>query len=419
MSLSSMIIILILFSLTALASATEMAIASINKFRLKVKVDAGDQVAIEIYDLVEDYDRTITTIVILNNFVNILLPTITTVFMVAALGEKYGVIVSTVLMSILILIFGEILPKIYGKEYPEQHLIKVYKIIKLLKMIFKPIVIIFMFFSKQAKKFISKRQTIIESDLEEELLVMIEESKENGQLAHAEEELIGNAIEFNETRVEEILQPRSSMIMLDVNSSNIEILEQLKIKKHSRIPIYENDQNNIIGILSSREFLVNYIEDNNFLIRDIIRPTIFTPDSLKISKLLPRLQKEHIYMAIVIDERATVQGLITTEDIIEEIVGEIWDEHDEVSYEYQKIKENEFEVSGEMSISDFNDLFNDVGDIISDTSEATIAGYLIEQAEHILDIGQQFNDDTFIYTVSSKIGNKIEQINIKIKKEKS
>lgn len=416
MSLSSLIIILFLFSITAFASATEMAVTSINRFRLKSQSENGDKKATRILHLVEDYDRTITSIVILNNIVNILLPTITTILFVALLGDTKGPVVSTIVMTILILVFGEILPKIYGKEFSEQHLNMVIPIVELIKLILRPITFLFLVLSDLFKKVISSKVDAIDNDVEEELLTMIEESASEGQLEENEEELIRNAIEFNDTRVEEIYQPRVNVVAIDVSLSHIEMLEIIQKERYSRIPVYEDDQNNIIGVLSEREFLLNYIADKNFNVRDILRETLFVPDSMKISRLLPELQQKHIHLAIVIDERATVQGLITAEDILEELVGEIWDEHDEVIIDYKKISDSSCEISGEYSITDFNDIF-DGHDIESETSEQTIAGYVIELAEKIPDINDEFEDDLFKYIIVHKEGNKIEKIKV-IKKEK-
>ncbi len=415
MSLSSLFIIIILFSLTAFASASEMAVTSINRFRLKAKADNGDKKALKILNLVEDYDRTITSIVILNNIVNIVLPTLTTILFVAVLGETKGPVVSAIVMTILILIFGEILPKIYGKEFSEQHLNMVHSIIDFIKLILKPITFLFLVLSTFFKNIMRSKVEEIDNDLEEELLTMIEESASEGQLEENEEELIRNAIEFNDTRVEEIYQPRLNVVALDIDMTHDQMLEIIQKERYSRIPVYEGDQNNIIGVLSEREFLLKLIENKEFNVRDILRETLFVPDSMKISRLLPELQQKHIHLAIVIDERATVQGLITAEDILEELVGEIWDEHDEVIIDYRKITDDVYELSGEYSITDFNDLF-DVNDIESETSEQTIAGYVIELAEKIPDILEEFEDELFKYIIIHKEGNKIEKIKV-IKKE--
>lgn len=407
---SSIVIILILFSMTAFASATETAIASISRFRLKARGEGGDEKALKILALIEDYDRTLTSIVILNNIANIALPTVTTILLTAKLGPIYGPLVSTVVMTLLILIIGEIVPKIYGKENNERHLYQVYSTIKFVRLVFYPLASLFLILSTKLKKIFDREETE-DSIVEEELLTMIEESKSDGQLNDEEEELIRNAIEFNDIRVEEILNGKSSMVMVDVEDLNTEILEVFKRERYSRLPVFEESSDNIIGIISEREFLVAYINDVNFNLREIVRDPEFVPDTMKISALLTHLQARHNHMAIVVDERATVCGLVTVEDILEELVGEIWDEHDDVVREIHKINDDLYEVSGEFSIQDFNEIF-EVRDIESETQEATIAGYIIELAQRIPDISDTFEDELFVYTILHKEGNKIEKIKV-------
>ena len=245
---------------------------------------------------------------------------------------------------------------------------------------------------------------------------MIEESSLEGKIEVSEELLIRNAIEFNDIRVEEIFQPKRNVFMLNVNSTNECMLEQMLDMRFSRIPVYEDDKDHIIGIISEREFLSSYIENKSFDVKTIIRDCKFIPDTMKISTLLPQLQNTKSQMAIVIDERATVQGIITVEDIVEEIVGEIWDEHDDVVHEFRQIDEYTYEISGEMTINDFNDLY-EIKDISSEQLESTVAGYVIELAEKIPETSETFEDNDFSYTISHVDGNKIEKIIVKLRAE--
>lgn len=410
MNLSSIFLIIFLFATTAFASATEMAIASISRFRLKAKSENGDAKAKSILKLVEDYDRTITSIVILNNIANILLPTITTIVFISVVGPIWGPIVSTVVMTLLILLIGEIIPKIYGKENAEAHLYAVEPIVRFIVFIVYPLSALFLILSNKLKKLLDRDEEE-ESIVEEEILTMIEESKEDGQLLETEEELIRNAIEFNDTRVEEILQGKSNMVMVNVRDSLEYILDIFKEERFSRMPVYGENSDDIIGVISEREFLVAYIDNPKFDLHEIIRPTEFVPDTMKISALLTHLQAKHNHMAIVVDERATICGLVTVEDIIEELVGDIWDEHDDVVKGFRKITDDVYEFSGEFSIQDFNEIF-EVKDIESETQEATIAGYIIELAQRIPDISDEFEDDIFKYIIVHKAGNKIEKIKV-------
>lgn len=415
MDLSSAIVILaILLFFTAFASCSEMALASVSRIRIKAKAESGDKKAEEILKLITNSERTITSIVVLNNIVNILIPTVSTLLFVE-LFPKYGVLISTVLMTVIIVIFGEIIPKVYGRENAEKYLFSTISLIKLIIKLIYPIAIIFITVSGFLNKLFAKDEVNEEDTLEveDEILTMIEESAGEGKIDENEGELIRNAIEFNDKRVEEILQPKRNVISVNVNDSNEEIIELMIKERYSRIPVYENDTDNIIGILSEREFLTEYIKDNQFDLRTILRQALFIPDTQKISKLLPELQISKSHLAIVLDERATVQGLVTVEDILEELVGDIWDEHDDVVFEYRKINEYEYEVCGEMTIADFNDLY-ERKDIESENQESTIAGYVIELAERIPKISEKFTDNDFEFEIVEMSGQKIEKITVKL-----
>lgn len=415
---NAFLLLVILIGISAFFSASEMALSSVSKTRMKSAAE-NDKRALKVLELLEDYDRTITTIVVLNNIINILIPTIATlIFMSIIPNPNTAVFVSTFVISLVLILFGEIVPKIYGREKCENHTLRFAKLFKACNKIFFPVAIFFLTISNITKKiFFKKNDDAPLVEIEDEILTMIEDSVEDGHLEESEEELIRNAIEFNDVRVEEILQPKRNMVMLNIALSNSEMYEIMKEQRYSRIPVYELDTDNIIGIISEREFLTEFIENRDFDPRSILREIIFIPDTMKASKLLPQLQKSHVHLAIVLDERATVQGLVTTEDILEELVGEIWDEHDEVIEEVTQIEEHKYLVSGEMSISDFNDLYDIIKDIESEQSEATIAGYIIELAECIPDVGQVYEDNKFTFKIVEKDGNKIEKILIEAKED--
>lgn len=415
-TINMIIILVILFILSAIFSASEMAISSASKIRYKAKAENGDKKAKRILNLLENNDRTITSVVILNNIVNILIPTLATIIFLDIIpNESIAILSSTIFVTFFLIFFSEITPKVYGLERSDQYLSFFEGFIRLTVKIIYPIA----FVSLKCTDFLKenvfpKQDDSVAGEVEEELLTMIEESVEEGQLEVAEEELIRNAIEFNDIRVEEILQPKRNMIMININESQDKILEIMNEVRYSRIPVFENDTDNIIGVLSEREFLTNYIDNKDVDIRSFLRDVIFIPDTMKISKLLPELQKSRSHMAIVVDERATVQGLVTVEDILEELVGEIWDEHDDVVDEYKQISEFKYEISGDMTINDFNDLF-EIKDIESTNLESTIAGYILEIAERIPCVEDYFEDEHFEYIIKKMDGNKIDTITTIVK----
>lgn len=417
MSLSSLaLIIVFLMFCTAFASATEMAIASANRIRFKARAEDDDVKAKKIYRLIENRNHVITTIVVLNNIVNILIPTISTLLFVEVFGA-YGVPISAILMTILILVFGEILPKMYGSRRSESYLYSMVSLISFVIKLIYPIAYPFIKLNKFVESRLIKRDEEADNqfvEVEEEILTMIEESSLEGKIEENEEELIRNAIEFNDIRVEEILQPKRNVFMINTMETNRDIFSQITEMRYSRIPVYEEDKDHIIGMISERDFLTHYIENKEFDIRTIIRDVKFIPDTMKISTLLPQLQNTKSHIAVVIDERATVQGIVTVEDIIEELVGEIWDEHDDVVLDFRKIDEMTYEVSGELTINDFNDLY-EIKDIESEQSESTIAGYVIELAQKIPVLGEIYEDNNFTYEISHVDGNKVEKMIIKAK----
>lgn len=411
---TALVLMVVLLFCTAFASCSEMALASVSRIRIKAKADNGDKKAIQILELITNSERTITSIVVLNNIVNILLPTISTIVFIQ-IAPQYGVFISTIVMTIVIILFGEIVPKVYGRENAEKYLYRTVTSVNLIINLIYPISIVFIKISGFINQILAKDDEEDEDlvEVEEEILTMIEESSQEGKIDESEEELIRNAIEFNDKRVEEILQPKRNMVMVNVEDKNEDIIELMINERYSRIPVYEEDSDHIIGILYEREFLTAYIANHNVNIRSILRKPLFIPDTQKISKLLPELQQSKSHLAIVLDERATVQGLVTVEDILEELVGEIWDEHDEVVTECRKISDHEYEVSGEMTIGDFNELF-EIQDVESDSSESTIAGYVIELAERIPNQGDVFFDDDFEFKITEISGNKVEKIKVKL-----
>ncbi len=404
------IIFIILFLNTALLASLEMSISSVNRLRIKSAAQTNKKYEKALYVL-DNYDETLTTIIVLNNIINIILPIIATLISQRIFDAEYayvGLFFSTVLLTILLLMFGEILPKLYGKKNPERMLRTFSGLIIFIVKIFKPITFVFIstnnFFRDRFFKNSDEKP-----EVEEEILTMIEESAEEGTIEENEGLLIRNAIEFSEIRVDEILQPKNNMVMVDVELSNEEIYDLIMNDRYSRIPVYQDTTDNIIGLIYERDFLREFVEKKSFDLHKIIREVEFVPDTLKISKLLPQMQKQHNNMVIIVDEYGTVQGLITVEDIIEELVGEIWDEHDEVVTNYIKLANGAYQVRGNIMIDDFNELF-DAPDIDTETEDSTIAGYLLEKAERIPSVGDVIADDIYEFKIVEMDGQKIEKV---------
>ena len=409
-------VLIILLCLSAFLSSSEMALISLSSIRLKMSSDEGNKKAKKTQKLLNNYNLTIVSIVVGNNIVNILLPTISTLFFTQLISNQFvAIFVSTVLMTIIVIFFGEIIPKIYGKDQQENFVFKVVDILDIMIKILYPITKIFLVLTDLIQDRFFPETSDEEIEVEEELLTRIEEGVEEGSLNEDEEELIRNAIEFEEIRVEEVLRPKADIFMINVDTPNNEIFMLMNQERYSRIPVFEHNTDNIIGILYERDFLTAYIDYHDFDIRDILRDVNFIPDTMRISLLLPQLQKDRSHLAMVVDEHGTIQGLITVEDIIEEIVGDIWDEDEDIQSEIKPLNDQQYLVLGSVALSDFNEYFEykELPEIESE-QENTIAGYVIELLQAIPEEGDRCSDDTYRFDVKSMDNNRIDQILVTI-----
>lgn len=409
-------VLIILLCLSAFLSSSEMALISLSSIRLKMSSDEGNKKAKKTQKLLNNYNLTIVSIVVGNNIVNILLPTISTLFFSQLISNKLiAIFVSTVLMTIIVIFFGEIIPKIYGKDQQENLVFKVVDILDVMIRILYPITKIFLVLTDFIQDHLFPETSDEEIEVEEELLTRIEEGVEEGSLNEDEEELIRNAIEFEEIRVEEVLRPKADIFMINVETPNDEIFMLMSKERYSRIPVYEHDTDNIIGILYERDFLTAYIDYRDLDIRDILREVNFIPDTMRISLLLPQLQKDRSHLAMVVDEHGTIQGLITVEDIIEELVGDIWDEDEDIQSEIKPLNNHQYLVLGSVTLSDFNEYFeNKELPEIESEQENTIAGYVIELLQAIPKEGDRCCDETYRFEVKSMDNNRIDQILVTI-----
>lgn len=409
-------VLIILLCLSAFLSSSEMALISLSSIRLKMSSDEGNKKAKKTQKLLNNYNLTIVSIVVGNNIVNILLPTISTLFFTQLISNKLiAIFVSTVLMTIIVIFFGEIIPKIYGKDQQENLVFKVVDILDIMIRILYPITKIFLVLTDFIQDHLFPETSDEEIEVEEELLTRIEEGVEEGSLNEDEEELIRNAIEFEEIRVEEVLRPKVDIFMINVDTPNDEIFMLMSKERYSRIPVYEHDTDNIIGILYERDFLTAYIDYRDLDIRDILREVSFIPDTMRISLLLPQLQKDRSHLAMVVDEHGTIQGLITVEDIIEELVGDIWDEDEDIQSEIKPLNNHQYLVLGSVTLSDFNEYFeNKELPEIESEQENTIAGYVIELLQAIPKEGDRCCDETYRFEVKSMDNNRIDQILVTI-----
>lgn len=384
------IVILILFS--AFFSATETAFTSLNRVRLKSKADGGDSRAQLVLDLEQRYDKLLTTILIGNNVVNITATTVSAALFIHLLGA-YGPTVSTVVLTVVILIFGEVSPKSLAKDRSEHFAMFAAPIMRVLMVLFAPLAWLF----SQWKKLLSKlfRAPADEGITEGELVTMVDQAESEGGLNRHESELIRSAIEFGDMEVQEILTPRVDIVAVEDTASMDEIAKTFAESGFSRLPVYHEDIDDVIGVIHEKDFhAARYHGQTDASI--LTSPILYTTGNTKISDLMRILQKNKAHMVVVVDEYGGTEGLCTLEDIVEELVGEIWDEHDEVIEEFKKQPDGSYLISCNAALTDLYDLFT-----LKDECEAnTVSGWVMEQIGRVPEEGDQFQADGLDVTVT-------------------
>ena len=334
-------VLLALLACSAFFSSAETALTSVNKIRLKNMARKGEERAKLCLKLLEDFDSVLSTILVGNNIVNIAAASIATVVFIQLMGSK-GVTVSTIVTTVVILIFGEISPKSFAKEFPEKVLLSSCRPLLLLTRLFTPVNF---FFSQLKKQLNIAGKKAAPAMTEAELKVMVDEVESEGSINRDESDLIKAAIEFNDVRVKEILTPRVDMVACNITDSNAEIYRLFSSNNFSRLPVYDLEENNLIGLLHSKDFFNAYMKDPKFKLKKILKSIAYVHRSTKVSVVLKNMQRNKIQMAAVIDSYGSVAGIVTIEDIIEELVGEIWDEHDTAVSVFHKLGPGKYLIS--------------------------------------------------------------------------
>lgn len=404
--------IIVLTALSSFFSASETAYNSLNKIKLKNQANEGSKRAKKALLLVDNYDKLITTILIGNNIVNIAAATIATLFFTEVIKSQpdLAATISTIVVTIVTLIFGEITPKTIAKEFSEGFATRVATILQILCLIFTPFTWLFSKWQKiMIKIFKPKNNTGMS---EAELITMVDEATTEGGIDKDEGELIRSAIEFNELTVKDIFTPRVDVIAVEVNAKKDELRDLFLENGFSRLPVYEEDIDNVVGVLHEKDFYKNYFK-KEFEIKKYMTQTIWVTLTANLSSVLKMLQKSKAHMAVVLDEYGGTAGIVTLEDILEELVGEIWDEHDEVVEDITEIGENEFNIDGGCNIEDMFDKFEQKYD--SDELEvSTVSGWVVDHFGYIPSIGEQFDYNNLTIKVIDADPKKVEKIYVKV-----
>ncbi len=405
-SIIQVLVLVILIALSSYFSATETAFSSMNRIRLKTLAGDGNKRAARVLKLSENFDRLLSTILIGNNIVNIATTSIATLlFIKICRGDQaLGSTLSTVVVTVVVLIFGEITPKSLAKESPESFAMFSTPLITFFTWILMPLNLIFMGWKKFVFLFFKPKAD--KGATEDELLTIVEEAETEGELESSEVELIRNAIEFNDIDVVDILQPRVKVEAFASDSTWDEIDELFRSTGYSRLPVYRETIDDIYGVVNQKDFYM--AKEKN--IEAIIKPIDFVVPAMKISELLVQLQKNKAHMAAVVDEYGGIAGIVTLEDIIEELVGEIWDEHDEVVEEFIEIGEKEYRVKCEAALDDLFEL----ADINEELDIPTVGGWVIDELKHLPEEGETFEYQNLNVTVSKCDDRHVLEIVVKI-----
>lgn len=395
--------------LSGLFSAMETAYSTASKVRLTTMSDEGDKKAGKVLKLLNNYEKVLFTVLVGNNIVNIIATTLATLLFIAMMGD-IGATVSTIVITVVVLLFGEISPKMLAKQHPEGFAKNVYGFLRACIFILTPITFILDGWKWLLSKMFRFPQTA--SFSEEELITIVETAENEGQLEKHESELIRSAIEFEDLDVRDIMVPRVNVEAVPEDATMEEIYKVFVESGYSRLPVYRDDIDTIVGILHEKDFSV-LLHDGGTDIKPLIKKCIYLTQSIKISTALGMLQKEKIHMAIVVDEFGGTDGIVTLEDILEELVGEIYDEHDSEEEQIKKIDDNTYIIKGDENFEEMLEEL-DVKSPDEETEATTVGGFVSEQLDRMPAPGDKLTVDGMEMEVIKATDKTVDEIKVTV-----
>ncbi|MBR4836052.1 MAG: HlyC/CorC family transporter [Clostridia bacterium] len=407
------IIIVVCVFLSAYFSATETAFSTFNRIRVKNMAEKGNKKAALALSLSDNYDSLISAILIGNNIVNILASSLGALVCGNFIANSdVASAVNTAVLTVVILIFGEISPKTIAKNNPEYFVLFSAPIINFVRIILFPFIFIFNGWQKLLAKLFKKEED--QGMTEEELISIIEEAEEEGDIDKEESDLIKSAIEFGELEVGDIFTPRIDITALPVTADKEMVAKTFSESGYSRLPVYDGDLDNVVGILYYKDFYTVAYK-TNVPLHEIIKPVIYVAKTQPVNELMKELQEKQLHMAVVTDEFGSTSGIVTLEDILEEIVGEIWDEHGEIIEEIKEVGENEYVVSGKANTEKlFEELDIDIDDEID---AVTVGGWAMEVLGKIPEVGDTFEEHGVAVEVLEMDGRRVESVHVLDKRD--
>lgn len=404
--------IIILIAFSALFSSMETAFSSASVARLKGFSEDGNKKAKTALYILDNYEAAITTILIGNNIVNIGCSSLGTLLCLNLFGN-YGAAISTGVITLLVLTFGEIIPKSFAKRSSENLCLMTAGFLKLLIAIFTPFSKVFMFLNKIVKKLTNSKSKTEPSVTENELKLIIESIEEEGVLEEQESELVMSALDFDDKNASDILTPRVDVSALDIDDDFDVNKEIIMKERFSRFPVFKDSIDNIIGILHARDYLDAIVKGETPDIASLIQPAYFIYKTKRLSTILSEFKHKHLHIAVVVDEYGGTLGIVTMEDLLEELVGDIWDEDEEAKNKVLEISDDKYQISGDMDIDEFAELFELNEKLFDDTESNSIGGFIYENIGSIPSKGSSFEFEGLLITVESIKDQRIEFVTVK------
>ena len=402
---STQILILVCVVLSAWFSATETAYNSVNRIRMKSRAEKGDKKAALVLELLEQFDKLLSTILIGNNIVNIAATSMATVLFVRFLGEDKGSGIAMLVTTLVLLIFGEITPKGLAAQYPERFASFSAPMLRVLMIIMTPLTLLFGLWKRLISRVIGNEED--RSITEEELLTMVDVAEDEGGINEQESTLLRNSIDFMDQEAQDILTPRVDIAGVERGETKQQIAAQFAETGYSRLPVYEGDLDHIVGILYQKDFY-NKAYDTETAVSAIVRPVIFVSEHRKLGNLLREMQQKKMQIAVVLDEFGGTRGIVTMEDILEELGGEIWDEHDEIVNEIEQVSDHEFLVMGGTNLEKLMDELEST----TESDALTVSGWVLEAAGHIPVQGEELERDGFRITILEMEERRVKRIRL-------
>ena len=406
----SYILLVILIALSAFFSASETAYTTVNKIRLQNYVDAGSKKAKTALFIAENYDRTLTTILIGNNIVNIGASSIATLLFVKLFGPS-GAAISTAVMTILILIFGEVLPKSFAKESSEKFALAFSRSLRILMTVFWPVVFLFIQLKNVAKHISPIKEEATPTVTEQELKFIVESIEDEGVLEKQESELVQHALEFDEKTVQEVLTPRVDMTTLDIEDDLQTNIGLVLTERFSRIPVCRGTSDRIIGILHTKDLLEALVRGDAIDLASMVQPAFFVYKTKKLSSLLADFKRNKTHVAIVTDDYGGTVGMVTMEDLLEELVGDIWDEDEEIIQDFVQIDSQHFLISGDLTIRDLFDQL-DLPFSNLESNHTSCGGWALEALGHIPQVGETFQFKNMTLTIQEMDDQRVKKLSV-------